>query len=227
MLKKISLLICLVIFLSAITYGLVHAGVVIFVDGVSIQYPGDNLTEYEDQVPSRAEAESLLMPLSGSLTPSAHLEKNAGGCRIRLGSYSNNSGDYAAGEFFWQGYFWGTATTTPTTSAANSCICPTGTTRVLRRSQDNNQISSLDTTWWKSFYYDTNIQYVASWTTQCTQFYKSEPFGCHHGDPGCSCYYNVNNCLNRTGYYGCGGVVNFNYTEYLYNCVANSETLKQ
>ncbi len=223
--KKTGLLICLVIFLSVIAYGLVQAGVVNFVDGINIQYAE---TIYKDQVPSKAEAENLLMPLSGSLTPSAHLEKNAGGCRIRLGNYSSDSqtNDYSQGMYFWQGYFWGAATAIASTNAANSCVCPTGTTRVLRRSQGNNQISSLDTTWWKEFRF-VGTTFVFGWTTQCTQSYQNYPAGCMTGDPGCSCSYNYNNCLNRKGRNGCDGFVNFNYTEYLYNCVANSETLKQ
>jgi len=156
------------------------------------------------------------------------LEKNAGGCRIRLGDYSEDSqtDDYSQGMHFWQGYFWGAATATPSEDAANSCVCPTGTTRVLRRSQGNNKISSLDTTWWKEFRF-VGTTFVFGWTTQCTQSYQNYPAGCMTGDPGCSCSYNYNNCLNRKGRYGCDGFVNFNYTEYLYNCVATSETLKQ
>ncbi len=156
------------------------------------------------------------------------LEKNAGGCRIRLGNYSSDSqtNDYSQGMYFWQGYFWGAATAIASTNAANSCVCPTGTTRVLRRSQGNNQISSLDTTWWKEFRF-VGTTFVFGWTTQCTQSYQNYPAGCMTGDPGCSCSYNYNNCLNRKGRNGCDGFVNFNYTEYLYNCVATSETLKQ
>jgi hypothetical protein len=227
--KKTGLLICLVIFLSAIAYGLVQAGVVNFVDGINIQYAE---TIYEDQVPSKAEAENLLMPLSGSLTPSAHLEKNAGGCRIKSGTFYI---DYTT-VHFWQGYYWGSATAIATSTTDNSCICPTGTTRVLRRSQANNQISELDTTWWKDFRWVNRglgfgIQGELVWTTQCTIYsHYLEP-----GTPLCPgesycCWYVYNNCKslfsNGQGP-GCGGSQPIYYTEYLYNCVATSETLKQ
>ena len=230
--KKTGLLICLVIFLSAIAYGLVQAGVVNFVDGISIQYDGDGLTKYEDQVPSKAEAENLLMPLSSSFFPSAHLEKNAGGCRIKSGTFYI---DYTT-VHFWQGYYWGSATAIATSTTDNSCICPTGTTRILRRSQANNQISELDTTWWKDFRWVNRglgfgIQGEFVWTTQCTKFYNTCcPGGCTMDEPGCSCAYNLNNCKslfsNGQGT-GCGGSQPIYYTEYLYNCVATSETLKQ
>ena len=154
------------------------------------------------------------------------LEKNSGGCRIKLGGYSQQGDNVTMS--FWQGYSWGTATTTATTTAANSCICPPGTTRVLRRSQGSNTINTLDTTWWKEFKYSAlNHSFVYGWTTQCTNFYQNSPVGCTLSDPGCYCEYNLNNCSNRTGHLGCGISTNFTYTEYLYNCVANSEILKQ
>ena len=225
MFKKINLLIGLVIFLSAITYGLVQAGVISFVDGVNIQYVGDGLTQFEDQVPSKAEAENLLIPLSGSFYPSAHLEKNSGGCRIKLGNYSEIGG--FGSQYFWQGHSWGPATTTVTSNSANSCICPAGTSRILRRSQ-NNTIGLLDTTWWKGFKHAPNafgiIVPVYGWTKDCTNYIKYLPEGCLHGDPGCECGTRYDNCRNVTT--DCKTEI-FSYTEYLYSCVANSEILKQ
>ncbi|HPD07797.1 MAG TPA: hypothetical protein PK960_01050 [bacterium] len=160
------------------------------------------------------------------------LEKNAGGCRIKSGTFYI---DYTQ-VHFWQGYYWGSATAIATSTTDNSCICPTGTTRILRRSQANNQISELDTTWWKDFRWVNRglgfgIQGELVWTTQCTKFYNTCcPGGCMTGDPGCSCAYNLNNCKslfsNGQGT-GCGGSQPIYYTEYLYNCVATSETLKQ
>jgi hypothetical protein len=230
--RKIKLLIGLVVFLSAITYGLVNAGVISFVDGVDIQYVA---ATYEDQVPSKAEAENLLMPLSGSFTPSAHLEKNSGGCRIKLGNFFLPSPTEV---YFWQGYSWGQATTTPDcSSAANSCICPAGTTRVLRRSQDKS-INQLDTTWWKDFSYSSSgsHNFVAGWTTQCTEYSYYWPAGSPQcpgaGGPAETnsncCGYVLNNCKDLLDSDdGCAGSQPMNYTEYIYNCVANSEILKQ
>jgi len=227
--KKTGLLICLVIFLSAIAYGLVHAGVVIFVYGIDIKY---DLTDYNDQVPSKAEAENLLMPLSGSLSNSAHLEKNVGGCRIKLGTFTF---DYTE-VYFWQGRYWGSATAIATNTADNSCVCPTGTTRILRRSQANNQISELDTTWWKDFRWvnrgvGIGIVGVLGWTTQCTEFSNYlEPGSLLCPGESYCCDYVLNNCKNLLSNGqgpGCGGSQPMYYTEYLYNCVATSETLKQ
>ena len=162
------------------------------------------------------------------------LEKNAGGCRIRLGSYYQHNG-YEVTRYFWQGYYWGTATAIASTSAADSCVCPAGTTRVLRRSQGNNQISELNTTWWKDFKYTNDnwqnkIVSNNGWTTECTYFSGNYPLGCTMGDPGCACAYRYNNCQNLLDNGegpGCGGSQPIYYTEYLYNCVATSETLKQ
>jgi hypothetical protein len=227
MLKKINLLIGLVIFLSAITYGLVQAGVVSFVDGIDIQY---DYTDYEDQVPSKAEADNLLVPLSGSFMPSAHLEKNSGGCRIKLGNFLAPESTQV---YFWQGHSWGEATTTAANIAANSCVCPAGTTRVLRRSQGANTINTLDTTWWKDFSYSSSgsHNFVAGWTTQCTEYSYYWPAGSQNcpGETNC-CFYVRNNCkdmLDNGSGDGCAGSQAMFYTEYLYNCVTTSEILKQ
>lgn len=221
MFKKINLFIGLVVFLSAITYVLVNAGVVSFVDGVNIQY---DYTITEDEVPSKAEAENLLMPLSGSFTPSAHLEKNSGGCRIKLGMYSQDGSH--RDKYFWQGHSWGLATTTVANTATNSCTCPAGTSKFLRRSQSNT-ISQLNTTWWKEFKYGGSLPVVVpvyGWTKDCTAYIKYLPEGCLPGDPNCYCAVRYDNCSDVTK--DCHSE-SFIYTEYLYNCVANSEILKQ
>jgi hypothetical protein len=152
------------------------------------------------------------------------LDKNTGGCRIKLGQYSE-SGPQPS-KYFWQGYSWGAATTTVITNAANSCVCPPGTTRVLRRSQSST-IGSLDTTWWKEFKYGGNLPIIIpvyGWTKDCTPYIKYYPDGCLPGDPNCYCATRYDNCVNITT--DCRSEL-FVYTEYLYNCVANSEILKQ
>ena len=112
------------------------------------------------------------------------------------------------------------------TNAANSCVCPTGTSKVLRRSQ-NNTISSLDTNWWKEFKYGGSLPVVVpvyGWTKDCTAYIKYLPEGCLPGDPNCYCAVRYDNCSDVTK--DCHSE-SFIYTEYLYNCVANSEILKQ
>ena len=157
------------------------------------------------------------------------LEKNVGGCRIKLGSFYAEESTLV---HFWQGSSWGLATTTVTTTAANSCVCPTGTTKILRRSQSNNGIDTLDTTWWKDVYYRSSYPYimVGGWTTECTVYSQNYPAGCLWGDSGCTCSYRLNNWRDMldNGYGpGCAGWQTMFYAEYLYNCVANSEILKQ
>jgi hypothetical protein len=163
------------------------------------------------------------------------LDKNSGGCRIKLGNFFLPSPTEV---YFWQGYSWGQATTTPDcSSAANSCICPAGTTRVLRRSQDKS-INQLDTTWWKDFSYSSSgsHNFVAGWTTQCTEYSYYWPAGSPQcpgaGGPAETnsncCGYVLNNCKDLLDSDdGCAGSQPMNYTEYIYNCVANSEILKQ
>jgi len=156
------------------------------------------------------------------------LEKNSGGCRVKLGSFTVSDTQL----YFWQGYSWGSATTSATSTAANSCVCPAGTTRVLRRSQGSNTINTLDTTWWKEFKYSAlNHSFVYGWTTQCTEYSNYWPAGSQNcpGESNC-CQYVYSNCknlLDNGSGPGCAGSQAMSYTEYLYNCVANSEILKQ
>jgi len=218
--KKRLILVFATFFIGAFFYVTTHAtNVVSFPDGAkNLQ----TITANTDAI-IKNWADTLII---GSL------EKNAGGCRIKSGTFYI---DYTT-VHFWQGYYWGSATAIATSTTDNSCICPTGTTRVLRRSQANNQISELDTTWWKDFRWVNRglgfgIQGELVWTTQCTIYsHYLEP-----GTPLCPgesycCWYVYNNCKslfsNGQGP-GCGGSQPIYYTEYLYNCVATSETLKQ